>query len=156
MKKVGAYKKKNAPAPEESHEDTRGGLGAIGIENWVLQNGGSFIKAAKDFMSVAEKCESLSEFQNQYAIWDFGENHMSSYKDIYPHDNFVYNMTEEGYKKIKVALGSFLGKSQEKGKISIEELVSQDPSVLNDSPYMHAVKTIMDKYAQLLDRMGEI
>ena len=65
----------------------------------VLQNGGSFEKAARGFMEVAEKCKDLSEFQNQYAIWDFGENHTSSEKDSYPHDNFVYNMNEAGDKK---------------------------------------------------------
>ena len=84
FKRIGAYKKQNAAAPEQGKEDTRGGFGAVGIENWVLQNGGSFEKAARDFMAVAEKCESLSEFQNQYAIWDFGENHTSSEKASYP------------------------------------------------------------------------
>lgn len=161
FKRIGAYKKEKAAEPEPGEEDTRGGIGAVGIENWVLQNGGSFEKAARDFMAVAEKCESLSKFREQYAIWDFGENHTSSEKDSYPHDNFVYNMNEEGYKKIKEGLASLIERidSKEKmtensreetdktskAKIGIEEIVSQDPSSLFDQKYMKAIATILEK-----------
>ena len=31
-------------------EVPQGGLGGVGIENWILQNGGSFIDAANDFL----------------------------------------------------------------------------------------------------------
>ena len=161
FKRIGAYKKQNAAAPEPGKEDTRGGFGAVGIENWVLQNGGSFEKAARGFMEVAEKCKDLSEFQNQYAIWDFGENHTSSEKDSYPHDNFVYNMNEAGYKKIKEGLASLIERIDSKEKmvedskeetdktskvkIGIEEIVSQDPSSLFDKKYMEAVASILEK-----------
>ena len=42
-------------------------MGAVGIENWVLQNGGSFEKAARNFLSVAQTCNNLAEFQGKYA-----------------------------------------------------------------------------------------
>ena len=112
-------------------------------------------------MEVAEKCKDLSEFQNQYAIWDFGENHTSSEKDSYPHDNFVYNMNEAGYKKIKEGLASLIERIDSKEKmvedskeetdktskvkIGIEEIVSQDPSSLFDKKYMEAVASILEK-----------
>lgn len=116
-------------------------------------------------MAVAEKCESLSKFQEQYAIWDFGENHTSSEKDSYPHDNFVYNMNEEGYKKIKEGLASLIERigskektaenSKEKTdktskvKIGIAGIVSQDPSILFDKKYMEAVASVLEKGKKL-------
>ena len=106
LKMEGAYKKKNAPEPEAGKKDIRGGLGAVGIENWILQNGGSFEKAARGFLEVSRTCSSLSEFQDKYAIWDFGENYMA--KDKYTHENFVYNMNEEGYKKMTHALEEYI------------------------------------------------
>ena len=88
-------------------ETPQGGLGGVGIENWVLQNGGSFLSAAKEFMSVAEKCENFDEFKAKYAVWDFGENHMA--KGERQHDNFVTdNMSADGYERMKRALTVFL------------------------------------------------
>ena len=84
----------------------QGGLGGVGIENWILQNGGSFMAAAKDFMSVASSCSSFEEFKGKYAIFDFGENHKDG-----RHDNFIAkNIDPEGYERIKNALSSFLEK----------------------------------------------
>lgn len=88
-------------------ETSQGGLGGVGVENWVLQNGGSFLSAAKEFMSVAEKCKNFEEFKAKYAVWDFGENHMA--KGERQHDNFVSdNMSADGYKRMKQALVAFL------------------------------------------------
>ena len=172
FKRIGAYKKQNAAAPEPGKEDTRGGFGAVGIENWVLQNGGSFEKAARDFMAVAEKCESLSEFQNQYAVWDFGENHTSSEKDSYPHDNFVYNMNEAGYKKMKDGLASLIERidSKEKmaensreevdktskSKIEIEEVVGPDTSISLDKDYNGAIALMKKKYKKMRDGLASL
>lgn len=91
---------------QQSDQD-QGGLGGVGVENWIIQNGGSFIAAAKEFMAVAEQCESFEEFKSKYAIWDFGENHMI--RGVVSHDNFVvHNMNAYGYKKMKDALKEFL------------------------------------------------
>jgi hypothetical protein len=100
LKAAGCYKPDRGDTPQ-------GGLGGVGVENWVLQNGGSFLAAAREFMAVADKCESFNEFKKQYAVWDFGENHMK--KGARQHDNFVAdNMSEAGYKKMKAALSLFL------------------------------------------------
>ena len=100
LKAVGSYKPNRGESPQ-------GGLGGVGVENWVLQNGGSFLSAAKEFMSVAEKCENFDEFKTKYVVWDFGENHMA--KEGRQHDNFVTdNMSAIGYEKMKEALSIFL------------------------------------------------
>lgn len=168
LKEKCVYKKQNAAVPEKGKKDTRGGLGAVGIENWILQNGGSFYLASKRFLETAQKCRSFDDFQKNYAIWDFGENHTSAGKDIYPHDNFVYNMNKNGYKKMKSALMEYMQSvdkenkrinrsapnikeipnSIESGnnkKKSISQIVQEDPDMFMDTPYMQYVIAIMDK-----------
>ena len=103
LKEAGAYKPDRGDNPQ-------GGLGGVGIENWILQNGGSFVDAARSFIDAAEG-KSFSEFQSIYQIWDFGENHLSARRYEYPHDNFVANnMSEEGYKKTVAALSTYIEK----------------------------------------------
>ena len=147
LKSAGAYKKKSSPEPQNGQEDTRGGLGAVGIENWILQNGGSFEKAARDFLEVARECFGLSDFQQNYAIWDFGENYMAG--DHYSHDNFVYNMNDNGYSNMVNALEDYIRtieneRKVESGKKGLGELVQEDMSVLNDTQYMMAVEKILE------------
>jgi 3'-phosphoadenosine 5'-phosphosulfate sulfotransferase (PAPS reductase)/FAD synthetase len=48
------------------------------------------------------------EFKAIYKIWDFGENHLALKTQKYPHDNFVNNMSKEGYEKMQKALREFL------------------------------------------------
>lgn len=89
-------------------EIKQGGLGGVGVENWILQNGGSFEDAARDFVEKA-KDKTFEQFKNTYEIWDFGENHLATKRGDYPHDNFVRNnMNEEGFNKMKVALEGYL------------------------------------------------
>ena len=76
-------------------------MGGVGVENWILQNGGSLLEAAKSFMEVASKSSSFEEFKKMYRVDDFGINHMAEKKGIYPHDNFIYNMNDIGYEKMK-------------------------------------------------------
>lgn len=155
-------KNKVRPNQSHGHKDTRGSIGAVGIENWVLQNGGSFEKAARSFLEVAKDCQSLSEFQSQYAIWDFGENYMAG--DNYPHDNFVYNMSEDGYGKMKKALDDYIKAiSMEQGrtnttdsdKKSLGEIVQEDMSVLSDTTYMQSVYYLLDKVKQISRQSNE-
>ncbi len=85
-------------------ENPQGGLGGIGIENWILQNGGSFIDAARSFVEAANG-KSFEEFKASYQIWDFGDNHLAEKRGQYPHDNFVVNnMDENGYQKMRQVL----------------------------------------------------
>lgn len=101
LKKAEAYKPNRGDVPQ-------GGLGGVGIENWVLQHGGSFVDAAKSFLEAAEG-RSFEEFKKVYQVWDFGENHFAERKGIYPHDNFVAgNMSEQGYEKMKQALLEYM------------------------------------------------
>lgn len=100
LKVAEAYKPNRGDTPQ-------GGLGGVGVENWILQNGGSFLSAAKEFVSVANECQSFDEFKTKYAVWDFGENHMA--KGERQHDNFVTdNMNAVGYERMKEALINFL------------------------------------------------
>ena len=114
LKKAEAYKPNRGEIPQ-------GGLGGVGIENWILQNGGSFIDAAKSFVESANG-KSFSEFQSTYQIWDFGENHLAERRGLYSHDNFVSNnMSEAGYQKMVQALKEYL-KSMEISQIDTETI----------------------------------
>ena len=71
-------------------------------------------------------------------------------KENYPHDNFVYNMNEEGYGKMKRALEEYIKAiSVEKetiensGKKGLEEIVQEDMSILNDTTYMLSVENLL-------------
>ena len=98
LKATGAYKPRRSPEAKGM-----GGLGGVGIENWVLQHGGSFKQAARDFLTVADSCSSFEDFCARYPVWDYGENHKGIRSK--PHDNFVAdNMNPEGYERMKEAL----------------------------------------------------
>lgn len=101
LKSAEAYKPNRGEVPQ-------GGLGGVGIENWILQNGGSFIDAANSFVSAAEG-KSFDDFKKSYQVWDFGENYFSQKNNSYKHDNFVeQNMSAEGYNKMVNALKLYL------------------------------------------------
>ena len=110
LKEAHAYKSMKSGTGE-------GGLGGIGIENWILQHGGSLHDAAVDFLEVADTCKDFSEFKDKYFVFDLGENHYSDKTGSYPHENFVYElgkygdllkMSEEGYERMKDALRKYL------------------------------------------------
>ena len=103
LKAAGAYKPRRSPEAEGV-----GGLGGVGIENWVLQHGGSFKQAARDFLTVADNYSSFEDFRTYYPVWDYGENHKGIRSK--PHDNFVAdNMNQEGYERMKEALRTVVG-----------------------------------------------
>ena len=103
LKAAGAYKPRRSPGTKGI-----GGLGGVGIENWVLQHGGSFKQAARDFLAVADNCSSFEDFCTHYPVWDYGENHKGIRSK--PHDNFVAdNMNPEGYDRMKQALRAVVG-----------------------------------------------
>lgn len=99
LKEANVYKK-------TSSDPSQGGLGGVGIENWILQNGGSFVDAMDSFLDAA-KGKDFNQFKGSYQIWDFGENHMAARKGIFPHDNFVDNMSDIGYQKMKETLTEY-------------------------------------------------
>ena len=98
LKAAGAYKPRRSPEAKGI-----GGLGGVGIENWILQHGGSFKQAARDFLTVADNYSGFEDFCAHYPVWDYGENHKGIRSK--PHDNFVAdNMNPEGYERMKEVL----------------------------------------------------
>ena len=101
LKEIGVYKSARVN-PE------LGGLGGVGVENWILQNGGSFRQACETFLEKAfdpktSEMVPFSDFKKVYTVWDFGENHES--KGKHPFDEYVsLNMNEAGYTKLCVEL----------------------------------------------------
>ncbi len=85
----------------------QGGLGGIGVENWILSNGGDFLTAAQSFVETAfsngEDLMPFSEFRAAYPIIDPGIDLKSG-----THDNFIDNMTGEGYEKMANALKEYI------------------------------------------------
>ncbi len=95
LKKGGAYKKLE-----------HGGLGGIGVENWVLAHGGNMIRAFETFRAAAyqgKKRRTLSEFKEQYPLVDPGIN-LKSLK----HGDFVQLLTESGYKNMLQVIEDYL------------------------------------------------
>jgi hypothetical protein len=101
---------------EKIYKTIEGGIGGIGVENWILQNGGSFKKAAQDFVNHAYDKEGnlidFEKFKSIYQIFDFGSNHEPKEKTkgvYYPFDNYIAdNMTKETYKKMSKILKEYL------------------------------------------------
>lgn len=105
LKEAGIYKPDRGDNPQ-------GGLGGVGVENWILQNGGSFESAAASFLA-ASKGKSFDEFKKSYQIWDFGQNHMAEGRKRYPHDEFVScNMSQDGYIRMQAALEEYFKKKE--------------------------------------------
>ena len=97
LKKEGLYKKSISEGGTEY-----GGFGGVGVENWILQNGGSLQEAIDTFLETSEQSKSYEDFLEKYPIFDFGENHKS--KSGYSHDSFVRGLTSSGYTKMQEKL----------------------------------------------------
>jgi len=77
----------------------QGGLGGIGVEYWILQNGGDAVLAFKSFADHAFKDGSLvplDEFRKKYKVFSAGQNIRGAEKV----ENFTWNMSETGYVKM--------------------------------------------------------
>ncbi|MBQ9318518.1 MAG: hypothetical protein IJR82_02680 [Bacilli bacterium] len=116
MKYLGCY----MPARKDS---CQGGMGGVGIENWILQNNGSLIDACKSFYECA-KDKDFAQFRKKYFVWDFGQNHFAIRNDEYPFDDFIYNMNETGYNKLKNGLKQILPDIY-----NIQNFISEDKKV---------------------------
>ena len=122
LKKGECYK------PHHAGENPQGGLGGVGTENWILQNGGSLEEAAEEFliasgvMKVIEidgkkeividetSRKAYDDFKISYSVWDFGQNQLSEEKSrAFPHDNFVWNnMNSTGYVKMVKTMQTYI------------------------------------------------
>lgn len=109
LREAGVYKKGD-------FNDGEGGLGGIGVENWVLTKGqGSFTKAAESFIAEAideaGQVRSFEDFKSRYMVIDAGANILAK-SGSSPHDNFIAkNMTAKGYEKMVTTLQNYLGQS---------------------------------------------
>ena len=123
LKEIGVYKSARVN-PE------LGGLGGVGVENWILQNGGSFRQACETFLEKAfdpktSEMVPFSDFKKVYTVWDFGENHES--KGKHPFDEYVsLNMNEAGYNKLVKELPKKLKEINE-GLSRMSEINSNAP-----------------------------
>ena len=87
-----------------------GGLGGIGVENWILQNGGNVLRAFETFYEKAHTNDgilrSFDEFRKLYPIYDPGVN-----LKFNSHDNYVETLKESGYQSMNEVIGKYLGKT---------------------------------------------
>ena len=98
LKAAGVYKQWRNPEAKGV-----GGLSGVGVENWILQHGGSFKQAARDFLAAADSYPKFEDFCVHYPVWDYGENHKGIMNK--PHGNFVADsMNRAGYNRMKQAL----------------------------------------------------
>ena len=98
LKAGGCYKPRHSNAGQD-------GLGGVGVENWILQFGGSLEDAARSFVEVANSCSTFEEFCKKYQVWDFGENFVGNVL----HDEFIENnMSSKGYLKMQKVLSIYL------------------------------------------------
>lgn len=112
FKEAKCYKTINSPEME-------GGLGGIGVENWILSNGGSLIDASVSFLKAYEEAKEksldkddisvLREFEKIYSVWNFGENFYALRNGHSFHNEFVKDyMSFEGLKKMAMVLKKYL------------------------------------------------
>jgi len=84
-----------------------GGIGGIGVENWILENKGNAIEAFQSFYrSAHDKSGTLlpfDEFQKNYKIIDPGIN-----VKFGRHDNFLYVLKSDGYVKMNEVIEKYL------------------------------------------------
>jgi hypothetical protein len=83
-----------------------GGIGGIGVENWILANGGNMIAAFRSFWSAAHvngQRLSLDEFRSHYKVFNAGVN-----LKLLRSDNYMNNLTQEGYENMLKAIEPFV------------------------------------------------
>lgn len=87
-----------------------GGFGGIGVENWILLNGGNLIRAFESFWEASHdetgQVLSLGEFARKYPIIDPGTNLRQP-----EHDNYSSRLTDNGYLAMVRTVGEYLGKA---------------------------------------------
>ena len=126
LKENGIYKKSNSKGATKY-----GGFGGVGVETWILQNGGSFINAMQTFLesSIDENGHEISfeAFKKKYEIYDFGQNHRELSKK---HDHFIEGLTPEGFNKMRMVFRDILKELEkdqnEERKKTFFETILQD------------------------------
>lgn len=96
------------------------GIGGIGIETWILNNGGSFIDAVNDFLTCSRTCRNYQEFQKKYTIISPGENHNYRSAGLFGHPNFVNYIGSNNYYDLVRVFEKFM--SDYKGKTDLNSM----------------------------------
>ncbi len=84
-----------------------GGLGGIGVENWVLANGGNMLEAFRTFYETAlvdGAVIPMEEFKRKYKVFDAGTNLKQA--DLV--EDHIAKLTEQGYQGMLSAIGEYL------------------------------------------------
>ncbi|MBI5134745.1 hypothetical protein HZA86_00710 [Candidatus Uhrbacteria bacterium] len=84
-----------------------GGIGGIGVENWILSHGGNVKDAFQSFYDAAYVNGggriSLESFKGKYRVLDAGTNVKKGF-----HDDFIYNLSDAGYHKMLDTIERYL------------------------------------------------
>ena len=84
-----------------------GDLVALEVENWILQNGGSFEKAIDTYLEVANSKDengkdiSYDDFIKKYPIYDFGSNHRERKSGHDKFSSFLNKDESKGFEFVK-------------------------------------------------------
>ncbi len=99
---------------KESHAYKRledGGIGGMGVENWILNHQGSLFEACRSLIRAAKdeqgKTRTFTDFQDRYPILDPGIN--EKYRK---HDNYTRLLNESAYQKMVAGIEAFLEKME--------------------------------------------
>lgn len=138
LKQANVYKKNN-------EKDSKGGLDEAGVENWILQNGGSFIDAAQSFIESA-KGKGFEEFKQNYHIWNFGKNSFAEKQGLYSHENFVTNMSESDYQRMTKVLKEYVKKHSK----SVQGLVKETLKEQRDVTFLDQIECEQKKQENII------
>lgn len=89
----------------------QGGMGGIGVENWILGHGGNLREAFESFYTAAHDHGSrtpFEEFKGRYRVLDAGTNLKKG-----SHGDFIYGLTAQGYEKMLNVIAGYLAKNKE-------------------------------------------
>lgn len=92
-----------------AYKKTDGGFGGVGVENWILANNGDIKKTFVNFREAAHESGEpllLDKFKEKYKLLDAGIN----IKKLF-HDNYVENLTKDGYEKMLRVIDEFLAEN---------------------------------------------
>lgn len=87
-----------------------GGLGGIGIENWILANQGNMIEAFRMFWQTAHQesnLRDLTDFKARYHIIDAGYN-----IKLGRHEHYIRLLSQSGYRNMLQAIENFASDNQ--------------------------------------------
>ncbi len=158
LKASGIYKKLGSNGATEY-----GGFGGIGVENWVLQNGGSFIEAISTYLEAANEASSYSDFIDKYPIFDFGNNQREGYNMHDRFSSFLKTENSIGYKKVKEILKQYLDFIKDKAtplqeSFSVEgfkECVSNTNEMKDPSNFVQTILMIAKLKTINKNKIGE-